>query len=169
MSKNFSKKDLRYLYERHFEGLRNFLFYKSSDVVLAEDLVQEVFIKIWDIKKEIQMETAKSLLYTMAWNLLKNHFSRLKVIKAYADGASIQEHSEQHSPQFQLEESEFRDKLNVVLENMPEGSRTVFLMNRIEKLKYNEIASRLGISVKAVEKRMGKAIAVIKKHLDRKI
>ena len=64
-----------------------------------------------------------------------------------------------------METREFENYLNQVLESIPEHERVVFLMNRIEQLKYKEIAERLNISVKAVEKRMSKALVVIKEKI----
>ena len=65
-----------------------------------------------------------------------------------------------------MEMKEYEQKLTRVLEQMPEGSREVFLMNRLEDLKYREIAENLGISVKAVEKRMSKALQIIREKLN---
>ncbi|MEM7654956.1 MAG: sigma-70 family RNA polymerase sigma factor, partial [Bacteroidota bacterium] len=62
------------------------------------------------------------------------------------------------TPQFAMEEAEFRHKLETAIASLPEKNRVVFLMNRIEKLTYKEIAERLELSVKAVEKRMHKAL-----------
>ena len=60
---------------------------------------------------------------------------------------------------------EYEEKLNNVLSQIPEGSREVFLMNRIEGLKYKEIAENLGLSVKAIEKRISKALEIIREKL----
>jgi RNA polymerase sigma-70 factor (ECF subfamily) len=62
--------------------------------------------------------------------------------------------------------AEYEQKLMSVLGSIPEGSREVFMMNRIEDLKYKDIADRLGISVKAVEKRMSKALQIIREKLN---
>ena len=165
----FSKEDLKEVYEEHFDGIRNFLYYKSGDIDLAEDLVQEVFIKLWEKRSEIRQETVKSLLFTMANNLLLNHFKHLQVVRSH-EGEKIREnHQEWSTPQFQMEEKEFEIKLNAILAKIPEGSREVFLMNRIERIKYDEIAARLDITVKAVEKRMSKALSILREELGRKI
>jgi RNA polymerase sigma-70 factor (ECF subfamily) len=165
----FSKQDLKSAYETYFEGLRNFLFYKSGDMALAEDLVQEVFIKVWEKRNTIEKVTLKSLLYTIAGNLLINHFNHLRVVKTHADQAQGSQYASIQTPQFEMEEREFGQKLNNILQKLPDGSREVFLMNRIDKVKYDEIASRLDISVKAVEKRMSKALNLIKQELGRKL
>ena len=60
-----------------------------------------------------------------------------------------------------LLEEEFLIKLEKTIENLPETQREVFLLNRIEKMKYKDIAEKLGISVKAVEKRMHGALLVL--------
>ena len=66
-------------------------------------------------------------------------------------------------------EKEFENKLNNAIKALPDGCREVFLMNRIDKLKYGEIAARLDLSVKAIEKRMSKAIGILKEQLGMKI
>ena len=77
VSKKLTKKDLRDLYEQYFEPLRGFLYYRTGNFELAEDLVQEVFVKVWDNRDNIKFETVKSLLYTMANNLMINHFNHI--------------------------------------------------------------------------------------------
>ncbi len=153
----------------HFESLRNFLYYKCGDLALSEDLIQEVFLKVWEKREEIRKETVKSLLYTIANNLLMNHFNHMKVVKSHEDDMSNSAAMSKQTPQFVMEEEEFGRKLQAVLARIPEGSREVFLMNRIDGLKYDEIGIRLGIGVKAVEKRMSKALAVIRAELGQKI
>ena len=164
----FTKDDLREIYDAYFDALRRYLYYKTNDIDLSEDLVQEVFIKVWEKRESIKKETVKSLLYTIANNLMINHFNHQQVVVAHQkDNLTVDR--EHHTPQFELEHQEFKQLLNQAIQEMPEGSREVFLMNRIDKLKYDEIATRLGLSVKAVEKRMSKALSVIKERIGRKV
>ncbi|MBX2818016.1 MAG: sigma-70 family RNA polymerase sigma factor, partial [Saprospiraceae bacterium] len=67
------------------------------------------------------------------------------------------------SPEFLLEEKEFKRLLEDAISALPEGQRAVFLLNRIDKKTYREIAEDLSISAKAVEKRMHKALASLRK------
>ncbi len=64
---------------------------------------------------------------------------------------------------------DFDRKLQDAMAELDEKSRSVFLMNRIDEFTYAQIADNLGLSVKAVEKRMSKAIAFLKERLDVKI
>lgn len=169
VTRPFKKQDLKRLYDEYFESLRGFLYYKCGDIDVADDLVQETFIKVWNKRDDIQMETVKSLLYTVANNLLMNHFNHEKVVREHQKSAAVEVSSNSTSPQFQMEEAEFEQKLNMVIESLPPDCREVFLMNRIDKLKYAEIAERLSLSVKAIEKRMSKALSLIRDSLGMKI
>jgi len=169
-SNSFNKNDLRDCYDLYFEAIRNYVFYKVRDSALAEDIVQETFIKLWKNRDTIRKETVKSLLYTIANNTVINHFNHMKVVRNHeSDVVATHDGSSSQSPQYVLEEKEFEVKLNHIINMIPEGSREVFLMNRIEQLTYSEIAERLELSVKAVEKRMSKALAIIKEQLGRKL
>ena len=76
---------------------------------------------------------------------------------------------EEQSPQYKLEEKEFKQELETVIADMPEKQREVFLMNRIDELTYKEIAERLELSVKAVEKRMHGALGYLREYIKYKI
>jgi len=144
--------------------LRNFLIYKGSESGQADDLVQESFIKLWENCKKVLPEKAKSYLYTLASNAFKNEMAHLKVRLKYAN-SNEQSDRTIETPEFRMQESEFKVRLEQAISELPETQREVFLMNRIDKLTYAEIAERLGVSVKAIEKRMGKAL----KHMRSKI
>ena len=79
------------------------------------------------------------------------------------------DHSNEQSPKYALEEKEFKKQLEDTIGAMPEKQREVFLMNRIDELTYKEIADRLELSVKAVEKRMHGALGYLREKVHRKI
>jgi RNA polymerase sigma-70 factor (ECF subfamily) len=64
-----------------------------------------------------------------------------------------------------MEMDEYDQRLQKVLSSLPEGGREVFLMNRLEDLTYQEIADRLGLTVKAIEKRISKVIKILREKL----
>jgi len=143
------------------------LYYKSGDIDLAEDLTQDVFMKVWDKRDEIHFETVKSLLYTIAGNMLLNKYRHDKVVLNFAE--RNKDRYDQQSPEYALEEKEFKKQLENTLGAMPEKQRDVFLMNRIDDLTYKEIAERLELSVKAVEKRMHGALTYLREKVNHKI
>lgn len=132
------------------------MYYKSGNIYLAEDLTQEAFLILWKKRESIDPDKVKSYLYTIANNLFLNEVKHQKVVMKFNQQPVSTTSYE--TPQFVLEEDEFRQKLENAISGLPEKNRVVFLMNRIDKLTYKEIADRLGLSVKAVEKRMHKAL-----------
>ncbi|HHB77614.1 MAG TPA: RNA polymerase sigma-70 factor [Saprospiraceae bacterium] len=155
------------VFMQYGESIRNFIYSKCGDLALAEDITQDTFVTLWQKCVDADHLTVKSFLYKIAGNKVIDHFRHQKVKMNYrTEKRSMVDHI---TPQFELEKKEFKDYLESVLAMIPEASRTVFIMSRIEKLKYAEIADRLDVSVKAVEKRMHKALLIIKKQLGRKL
>ncbi len=142
------------------ESLRNFLYYKTGDLAQAKDLMQDAFAKLWENCAKVTPEKARPYLFTVANNLFLNIVEHKKVVLKFEKRAHTQRSD--ITPQFLMEEEEFRQRLERAIENLPENQRIVFLMNRIDKKTYKEIAETLEISVKAVEKRMHKALAVLR-------
>lgn len=159
--------EFKSIFDQYYTPIKNFLYYKSGDVDLSEDITQDVFMKLWDKREDVQQETVKSYLYTIANNMLLNKIRHDKVVLSFAEKNKNQQ--EEQSPEFTLEEKEFKEELERVIGAMPEKQREVFLMNRIEEMTYKDIADSLQLSVKAVEKRMHGALAHIREHIKYKI
>lgn len=141
----------------------NFIFFKCGSEAQAHDLVQEAFIKLWQNCQKVPPTKAKSFLYTVSSNMFLNEIAHKKVVLRHAKMQVSNSNIE--SPEFLLEEKEFSEKVEVAIANLTEGQRTAFLLNRIDGKKYKEIAEILDISVKAVEKRMSQALAILRKEI----
>lgn len=152
-------------FNNHVKPLRNFLLYKFGNQEHAEDITQEVFIKLWQNCKDVPLEKAKSYIYTIANNASLNVIAHEKVKLNYQKSNS-QDESFNENPEFLLEENQFKDKLLSAIERINETQRIAFLMNRIDGKKYAEIAEELGISVKAVEKRIHLALVELRKEFE---
>ena len=150
----------RQLFEAYYEPIRHFLYYKCGDMAEAEDLAQETFALAWGKRKSIRQEQAKSYLYTIATNLFINAAKHQQVVMRFQN--IPRDDALAPDPQFELEMKEFSERLTNTIASLPEKQREVFLMNRIEKMTYNEIAERLELSTKAVEKRMHQALKVLR-------
>jgi len=149
------------LFKMHSRTIRNHIYYKCGDPDQAEDIMQEAFIRLWNNCKKIFLEKARAFLYKASTNLFLNQVEHKKVRLEYAKGYHRDRNHE--SPDFLLEEKEFMIKLQGAIADLSEAQREVFLLNRIDKKTYNEIAEMLGISVKAVEKRMHNALKKLRK------
>lgn len=154
-SKTFEK-----LYQMYAKDIRRFIFFKTQDIDKAEDILQETFVKLWDNCGRVEFDKVKSYLYTVASNMFLNLVKHEKVVHKHQQ--SIRHQHTNESPEFIMLEKEFMEKLQRTIDSLPEKQREVFLLNRIEKKTYKEIAAQLGISVKAVEKRMHSALLVLR-------
>ncbi|MBM6499098.1 RNA polymerase sigma factor [Flavobacterium macrobrachii] len=152
-------------FKSHVKSLRNYLYYKFGNENQAEDITQEAFIKLWQNCADVPLEKAKSYLYTIANNASLNVIAHQKVVLNYAKTSPNKE-STNESPEFLLEEEQFKSKLLHAIEKLNEKQRVAFLMNRIDGKKYAEIAKELEISVKAVEKRIHLALIELRKEFE---
>jgi RNA polymerase sigma factor (sigma-70 family) len=148
------------LFKAHSKDLHDFLYYKFGKENNPMDLVQEAFLKLWNNCHKVTAEKAKSFLFTVANNQMLNELSKKKTVLTYAQVKPKQHTTE--SPEFIMEESEYMNKLQSAIESLTEEQRVAFLLNRIEGKKHKEIAEMLGISRKAVEKRIYTALKKLK-------
>ncbi len=148
------------VYERLFRNLapmlRNFLLYKFRDQEAAEDAVQEAFITLWNNCKNVTEGLAKAYVFKVGQNQMLKKVEKEKVHARYIGLQSSDQ--EASGPDFDLEYQEIHNNLKTAIEQLPEGQREVFLLNRIDGKTYVEIAELLEVSVKAIEKRMHKAL-----------
>lgn len=159
MNQQEKEKIFKSHYDKWSDTVYRFLYYKTGDKSLCEDLVHDVFVKYWNRIEKDDIQNIKNYLITIAKNLMINHTRHQKVILKFQQNFcpdSIK------SPLFNLEVSEFKNKLEKAISELPDGQREVFLLNRVDGLKYREIAELLQISQKAVEKRMTNALQILR-------
>ncbi|MBL0012779.1 MAG: sigma-70 family RNA polymerase sigma factor [Flavobacterium sp.] len=152
-------------FKNNVKSLRNYLYFKFGNEEQSNDMAQEAFIKLWENCSDVPPEKAKSFLYTVANNASLNQIAHQKVVLNYSKNNSLNDRTN-ISPEFIIEEDEFKVKLEKAIANLTEGQRTAFLLNRIEGKKYAEIAVMLDISVKAVEKRIHGALISLRANIE---
>lgn len=151
------------IFKEYYKDLKRFVFFKTQDIDLAEDIAQETFVKLWYNCKNVEYAKVKSYLYTVAKNLFYNIKKHEKVVSNY--NSQNQNTSTKVNPEYLLIEKEYLEKIENAIADLPAKQREVFLLNRIEKKKYKEIAEELGISIKAVEKRMHLALKIMREKI----
>jgi len=155
------------IFDGHYDYIRNYLFYLSGDIGLAEDISQDVFLKLWENKEKVNDATVKPLLFKIAKNMFLNSHKRKVLDLKFVNNRP--ENIENESPQYLMELKEFDVRLQRAISNLPDQCRTFFLMNRIDDLKYQEIANNFGISVKAVEKQISKALKLLRVQFEHRM
>jgi RNA polymerase sigma-70 factor (ECF subfamily) len=153
------------LHERYAIDLHDFIYYKFGEHYNPKDKVQEAFMKLWENCKKISPDKAKSYLFSVANNTTLNTIKHRKVVLKYETDAS-KSTSNNQDPQFLLEEKEYLSKYQKALSKLTEEKRVAFMLNRVEGKKHKEIAELLGISRKAVEKRIYSALKQLRQDID---
>lgn len=157
--------DFNEFYTSNIQSVSNFSYYKSGDKNTSLDLTQEAFMILWENCAKVDFLKAKAYLFTIVNHLFLNKIKHEKVVLEYAKNSPYLDVDNQ-SPDYLIEEEEFKEKLKKAIEGLTEGEREVFLMHRIDGKKYREIAEILEISQKAVEKRMSSVLKKIRSKIN---
>ncbi|WP_340074753.1 RNA polymerase sigma factor [Leptobacterium sp. I13] len=160
-----NEKTFQAVFIKNATTIRNFIFYKCGNEAKADDIVQDAFVKLWQNCKKVSPKKAKSFLYTVANNLFLNDIAHQKVVLNYQKSNHTLHSNE--NPEFVLEEKQFHEKLQNAINKLTEAQREAFLLNRVDGKKYSEIADMIGISVKAVEKRIHGALQSLRKEIEK--
>ena len=154
------------LFKTYFKQLRNYAFSFVQDQSLAEDIVQTVFFKLWERSHVLNFsDSVAAYLYRAVCNESLNNLKHRKVRKVYHSWVNKNMHDRTDSAHRKLQLDELERQLRVAINDLPEQCRTIFQLSRFEQLRYREIGSRLGISVKTVENQMGKALKILRARL----
>lgn len=154
---------------RFARPLRSFFRKRAYNEQEADDLVQEVFVRLAAREPAASMDHAEAYIFQMAANLLRDrarrHATRTAASRDLIAGDANS--FEEISPERVLLGKQRLALLERVLGELPERTRVVFLLHRFEELKYAEIARRLEISVSSVEKHMMEAMRRIRTRFER--
>ena len=158
-----TKEEFKVLFDTYYDSVRSYLFYRGAEKEQASDLAQDVFLRIWEKQLDADPKTALRLLYKIAGDMFVSQYRRENLEMNYRK--ALKNDTADFSPEDQLRYNELNANYTKALAGLGERQRTVFLMARMDGLKYHEIAERLNLSVKAVEKRMSIALGYLKKVL----
>jgi|TARA_B100001093_G_scaffold181103_2_gene173908 RNA polymerase sigma-70 factor (ECF subfamily) len=152
--------EFKSLYDKYFDSIRRYIYYRSGDKELSNDLAQDTFMQIWKKKFKITDEGLKNLIYKIANQMFLNFIKQKKNNENLLKNINF--NVEYNDDQISEER---RNKFNLALSNLNEKQRSVLLMKKIDGYTNKEIAVYLNISIKAVEKRMTQAIKNLKNQI----
>ncbi|WP_085536651.1 RNA polymerase sigma factor [Massilibacteroides vaginae] len=156
--------DFKIIFDKYFDSIRRYIYYRCGDMSMASDIAQDVFTKVWEKSDDLELTNIKSLLYKMAHDMFINCYHRESKHIEFEQTMRLKVSFEE-SPEEQIQYQELTTNYSDALNDMPELQRTIFLMSRNEGLKYSEIAKTLCISVKTVEKWMSVALKQLRDKL----
>lgn len=147
------------LFRSHFKGLCFFAQKYVKDIDTAKEIVQDAFLSMWEKRDTIDLDRpVKSYLTMVIHNKCTNYLRDNRKF----DSNILEIENLLDVPEYESTDSlvtnELKEKIDSALNDLPEKCREVFVLNRYENLKYQEIAEKLQISVKTVETQMSKAL-----------
>jgi RNA polymerase sigma-70 factor (ECF subfamily) len=154
------------LFDAYYPRLCYFAFKLIDDQAAAEDVAQDAFVKYWGRLGDFANETAaKTYLYTTVKNACLNIIRHDAVKKKYLDRQDKNK-SEKEKGLHQLIEAEVMGEIHKAIEELPQGCRQVLKLAYFEKLKNEEIASHLNVSVNTVKTQKARALQLLRLKLD---
>ena len=154
------------VFKKHYQALCNYACGILKDMDDAEEVVQSIFLKFWEQREGIEINVSlKSYLYRAVHNTCLNRLKHLKIQETYRQYVGDYLENSYDSATDILDKVALESSIEDALEKLPEQCRLIFKMSRFEELKYQEIADRLGLSVKTIENQIGKALKIMRTEL----
>lgn len=160
------KRTFEKVFREYYEKLCQYAYSFLKDMDEAEETVQTIFHQYWEKRESLEITTSlKSYLYKAVCNRCLNIKKHEKVKAAYQNHKVIEFRQSPTYASDIAEKQELEKQIDKAIATLPEQCRLIFKMSRFEELKYNEIATQLGISPKTVENQMGKALKILRQQL----
>ncbi len=157
---------LRSLYDIHVKKLHYFILRTAKSRQLAEDVVQDVFIKIWETRLLIDPEQPfRTYLYTIAKRHLLNLLKRLQHENGILDEIRKYMEPVENTTELQIEYAESNLLLAEAISRLPRQCKEIFIRCKIQGLSYKQVATELNITEGTVNSQMVKALRTIRQYM----
>ncbi len=164
-------KALQQLFSIYFPRLNDFAKNVVKDDVISQDIVQEVFVKIWENRANIESLNIEGFLFKLVRNRCIDYIKHLKVVSNHLHEIHVSSAYEElyridfiGNEPYVLIEVELKTKIENTILALPERCREVFILSRLDGLKNKEIAEKLGINIKNVERHLNRALKSFRKN-----
>jgi RNA polymerase sigma-70 factor (ECF subfamily) len=160
------KTEFESLFRSSYVSLVKYARTLIKDQDTAEEIVQDLFVRLWQEKEKIKIESSlNGYLFRSVHNRCLHYIEHQKVIERHAEEISYRQPDKTEDPSDIMQYKDLQARIAGILERLPERCGKIFCMSRFEGLKYSEIAEKLSVSVKTVEASMGRALKEFRKEL----
>ncbi|MFT3752241.1 MAG: RNA polymerase sigma-70 factor [Paludibacter sp.] len=164
--KSGNKNAFTLLFRKYYKDLVLFGGNFISDKAFCEDIVQSVFLRLWENRATFEITTSlRSFLLQSVRNGCLDYIRHTMVVREHEKFSEWVGYSSDFGTENYVLYSELHEKLAAVMKELPSDCREAFMMNRFEGLKYKEIASKLSVSERTIEVRIGKALKLLRQYL----
>lgn len=154
------------IFSAYYKDLIFFAYSFTHDLSSAEDIVQDTFVKLWEEHGKLNVTVSlKSILLKIIQNKCIDWHRHKKIVNNHSAYIIANSPLYEYDTDNYVLRSELNWRIEKAIFNLPEKFKETFQMNRFEGLKYQEIATKLNVSVRTVEVRIGKALELLRKSL----
>lgn len=155
----------RVLFDRYYTPLTIFADRMLGDTDAAVDVVQSLFVAVYEQRETLSVSNVKSFLYQSTRNRCLNEIKHLKIHNKYADSQVATESELSDDVEENIAAAELQARLTNAIAQLPAQCRKIFEMSRFDGLTNAEIAEQLNLSKRTVETQISKALASLRKSL----
>jgi RNA polymerase sigma-70 factor, ECF subfamily len=157
---------IKHLFDEHFHHLVLSAIGYVNNYSIAEDIVQDVFVKVWQNIDELkQIEDLKAYLFKAVKNSSLNYLRQLNIKqKSIVSIADLPSSCDKPDDEYKIDE-ETRNRIHKAVNKLPEHWKEAFVLSKYDRLKYHEIAGEMSISEKTVEKYISKSLQFLRNEL----
>ena len=151
------------LYRKYNKRLYKFSYSILKSKEDTENIIQDVFLNLWTNRNKVEKgASVKYYIFTIAYNAAISVIRRKAKESEFFEYLKTLQDLTQEPVDLQLEYNELEEKLTSIIHSLPERQREVYLLHRMEGLKYSEISERLNISVNTIENHMSRVLKTIR-------
>ncbi len=152
------------IYQRHWRSLFSMAYWKTNSQVAAEEMVQELFMKLWENRQKTLIENPEAYLKTaLKYSVIG--FIKAKLVNARAELGEASEQAADQLADTGVDLAELSAALENALNMLPQKTRLVFQMSRFEHRSISEIATQLGLTDRAVEYHITQSLRLLRFQL----
>lgn len=174
--KSGNNKAFEFLFKSYYPRLRGYAIRFIEDEEAVRDIIQECFLRFWERREQLAAISLSSLLFAMVRNGCLNYLKHKSIVEKYQIEylATVDGEERLYYADFMLDAEhrllykELQEQINIVLNQLPDRSREIFVLSRFSGLKNREIADKLQISTTAVEKHISRALQYFTRHFSEK-
>lgn len=170
------QKALEFLFSIYFPRLNDFARNVVKDDVISQDIVQEVFVKVWEKRCEIESINLEAFLFRLVRNRCIDYIKQLKVVNNRMHEIQLSSKYEElyridfiGNEPYVLIEQELKLKIEKTIQSLPERCREVFILSRMQGFRNKEIAEKLNINIKNVERHLSRAMQSFRENFSEEL
>jgi len=165
-SQLFDKQQYEHIFRLHYSELCSFAVSFLEDLEDAEEIVQDIFVSLWNNKNDINIKVSiRAYLFMSVKNACLNKIKHIKIREKYKQFNEIEIENNFIDLDKILNANELELKIKEAIDKLPSERKKIFILSRYEDLKYKEIAEKLNISIKTVENQIGSALKFLRNEL----